>query len=416
MRALGYGWSGCLDDTEIFIHNCQVCCTAKGTRSPLTAPRVYSNARTKPWAAVHADVMSIPDDAGGIHSAYVVVDRFTSFVVATPMERNTADEAAEAFKAVTAILGNPGTLSTDNGPETQAALARLAEERGIKHIRSVPLHSEGNGIAERTIRSLRAIMRAGLKETEFPTPVSWRDMVREAAYTHNIRVCARLGITPAEAFLGRSIHLAPPMVPVTDPVEPGSRQEASQQEVAEAVDRIKEKMKQNERRNEEMAKKDLEKRHAKVKAFADEHGRPKVLQAGDWAIVQHKSRHKINHPGSWPPRKIAAAHDGTYTLYHLDQTHVDKTRKYKITELKQYLGEPPEPLFFVEDVCGSRVEWNKGKQEVRVQIKWKGFSEASSRTWEPAQSIRESIPKEYLKKFDMLVADAEKKMSKKYRV
>lgn len=405
LRALGYGWPGMLDDVGQHIHNCPTCLTAKhSNRKPLSAPRSYTNGKVAPWVSVHCDVMHIPGPtAAEPRYAYVFADRFSSFLIAEPLMQNTAAETARVFKTVTAILGNPSVIVTDNGPETEGAFHALLENRGIRHDRSTALHKQGNGIAERAIRSLRNIMRTGIGEND-QFGEDWVDHLHNAAYQYNIRLNKRIGLSPAQAFLGRSINLAPPVLPATlnAPVHDENTLE-DLESIAEAIERVKRKMAEDHERHERIVADDTVRRYKTMAKFVKKHGEQPVLEVGNFVSILATNRHKVQHPATWPPRKIAAANDGTYTLYKIDQLTVDRSRKYKIDQLKVWKGEPPAPLFIVHDVIAAKVVQEAGKKVVRVLIAWKDYPKASDRSWEPVDTIRHSIPAALTRKFEQLI-------------
>jgi transposase InsO family protein len=406
LRALGYGWSGMFDDVGQHIHNCPTCLTAKhSNRKPLSAPRSYTNGKVAPWVSVHCDVMHIPGPtAAEPRYAYVIADRFSSFLIAEPLAQNTAAETAKVFKSMTAVLGNPSVVVTDNGPETEGAFHALLENRGIRHDRSTALHKQGNGIAERAIRSLRSIMRTGIGEND-QFGQDWVDHLHDAAYHYNIRLNKRIGLTPAQAFLGRSINLAPPIIPASLNAPKHDEDTLEDLEsVAEAIERVKRKMAEDHERHERIVADDAIRRSKTIAKFIEKHGEQPVLKVGDFVSILATNRHKTQHPGTWPPRKIAAANDGTYTLYKMDQHTVERSRKYKIDQLKIWKGEPPAPLFVVRDVIAAKVTQEAGKKVVRVLIAWKDYPKASDRSWEPVETIRSSIPNAIMRKFERLTA------------
>jgi hypothetical protein len=405
IRALGFGWAGMLDDIARHVHNCRVCLTSKHSKKPLTAPRTYTNGKAAPWVSIHCDVMQIPGASPDQpRYVYVIADRFSTFLIAVPLERNTAAETARVFKSVTAILGNPSVVVTDNGPETEADFAALLQARGIRHDRSTALFKQGNGLCERAVRSIRNIMRVGIGENDVFGD-DWLDHVQRATYCYNIRLNKRIGMAPATAFLGRDINLAPPIIPASLNAPkhvPGTLEDM--ESVAEAIERIKAKMEDDRLRHERIVLDDIERRNKKVAKFHKDHAKPVIFKEGDFVSILATNRHKTQHPATYPPRRVAVANDGTYTLYKMDQEHIDKSRKYKAEQLKAWKGDPPPPLFNVRDVVAAKVTEEGGKRVVRVLIAWKDYHRISDRSWERSEEIRPSIPQGLMRKFERLTA------------
>ena len=69
-------------------------------------------------------------------------------------------------KSIFARHGIPATVISDNGPQySSAAYAQFASEYGFSHITSSPLYPQGNGEAERAVRTIKEL----LGKKEIPT-------------------------------------------------------------------------------------------------------------------------------------------------------------------------------------------------------------------------------------------------------
>jgi hypothetical protein len=247
-------------------------------------------------------------------------------------------------------------------------------------------------------------MRTGVGEDDV-FGADWVDHLQNAAYAYNIRLNKRIGMPPATAFLGRAIDLAPPILPASlnaPDRDTGESDDAG--EVSAAIDRIKVKIQEDKERHEQIVFDDIERRAEKIKKFRAKHGEQRVLKEGDFVSVLATNRHKVQHPATWPPRKIAVASDGTYTLYKADQHHIDRKRKYKIEQLKLWKGDAPEPIFYVQDVIAAKVTKEASGPVVRVLIAWRDYPHAADRSWEPAEVIRSSIPARLMAKFERFTA------------
>jgi Reverse transcriptase (RNA-dependent DNA polymerase) len=93
-------------------------------------------------------------------------------------------------------------LFTDRGGEyVGSVLASWCASKGIVHEFSVPRTPEQNGKAERLNQTLNNIMRSLLFQYDTYAPL-WGHAMVYAARIYNVTMCARLGMTRYEAFLG----------------------------------------------------------------------------------------------------------------------------------------------------------------------------------------------------------------------
>ena len=94
------------------------------------------------------------------HSYVAVVDYLTKWPVVRQMDRVRSGSLIGVLEEVFAEYGIPRRIVSDNGPQfTGVVFTSFMAEQGIEHRTSSPLHSSGNGQVERTIGTIKAMMR-----------------------------------------------------------------------------------------------------------------------------------------------------------------------------------------------------------------------------------------------------------------
>ena len=74
------------------------------------------------------------------------------------MTSTTASNVITALKAIFARHGIPVVLMSDNGPQFNCKeMKEFAEAYNFKHVTSSPLYPQSNGLAERSVRTVRAV-------------------------------------------------------------------------------------------------------------------------------------------------------------------------------------------------------------------------------------------------------------------
>ena len=104
----------------------------------------------------------------------------------------------------------PGTslyLLTDQGSNVDGALMKqICNLLGIEKRRSSAYHSQGNGFAERNIRTVKDMFRAVLLQRRLPQS-RWRSILPELVFALNASISKATKCVPYEVVFGRSVIL-----------------------------------------------------------------------------------------------------------------------------------------------------------------------------------------------------------------
>lgn len=114
-----------------------------------------------------------PADEDGHTYLAVAVDCLSKWVEATPLKSKHAFRTAEwFFSEVVARWSKPDWVRTDHGTEWAGSFSKQLRMLGIKHLKNTVGNSKANGQAERTIRTLKDIMR---REMAIEPDTYWSD-------------------------------------------------------------------------------------------------------------------------------------------------------------------------------------------------------------------------------------------------
>ena len=177
-------------DLSLFT-NCPSC--ALGNSKKATAPSKSSTRSTLFGFRLHADTTGVirPATASGYKRILVVVDDATRWVFIRLLKTASMVETAAALRSILIeVAGDAKVLRTqvlrsDNGTEfCNRVVSALLVEAGIRHERTCPDTSHQNGVAERYIGKLVALVRVMLADARLH-PSFWGEASMAAAHISN---------------------------------------------------------------------------------------------------------------------------------------------------------------------------------------------------------------------------------------
>ena len=115
------------------------------------------------------------------------------------MNSTTTTKTLEVLRQIFSAYGLPEQLVTDNGPQfTSEEFSVFVKCNGIKHIRTVPYHPSSNGLAERSVQSLKTTKHSGQ---------SWSSRVSSFLLSYRSVPHATTGVAPCTLFLHRRVRI-----------------------------------------------------------------------------------------------------------------------------------------------------------------------------------------------------------------
>ncbi|KAK7093532.1 hypothetical protein V1264_007265 [Littorina saxatilis] len=148
-------WHGLSHDIETFVKTCKTC--LKHQKSQPHEELLQHEIPERPWHTVGTDIMTMDG------SDYIVVCDYYSKM---PFVRRTATAGQTTSTGIISALsqlfgeqGVPEKLVSDNGkPYISTEFQRFRKEWGFQHTTSSPRYPRSNGLAERTVQTVKNIM------------------------------------------------------------------------------------------------------------------------------------------------------------------------------------------------------------------------------------------------------------------
>lgn len=146
-------WPGMNRDIDELTGSCSVCLSVRrnNTKETMISHEIPDNV----WEKVGFDLFTL----NGVE--YLIgIDYYSKFVEINKMNITTAYGVIEEMKNIFARQGIPKTVFTDNGPQFSCAeFRRFARDYNFCHITSSPRHAQSNGLVERTVQTVKNILK-----------------------------------------------------------------------------------------------------------------------------------------------------------------------------------------------------------------------------------------------------------------
>ncbi|UYV77245.1 K02A2.6-like, partial [Cordylochernes scorpioides] len=154
-------WPGMYKEIEELINNCSIC--QQTSRANLKEPLLPHQAPEYPWQKVGIDIFQIES------SKYLlIVDYFSKYPEIYQLQDMTTDTIIRRLKRTFSNFGIPETLVSDNGsPFFSKEFQNFTRTWNIVHVTSSPYHAQSNGMVERTVQTLKKLIkRCGEESTD----------------------------------------------------------------------------------------------------------------------------------------------------------------------------------------------------------------------------------------------------------
>ena len=144
-------WPGVSKEIEQFIKSCPTCVKAS---TPHKEPMMYSALPNYPWERVGSALFELK---GATY--LLVVDYFFRFIEIQKLSTTNSKSVILALKAIFSRHGVLVTFVSDNGPHNASwEMQEFAESYGFKHITSSPHFPQSNGMAERSVKTVKSLL------------------------------------------------------------------------------------------------------------------------------------------------------------------------------------------------------------------------------------------------------------------
>ncbi|UYV61276.1 K02A2.6-like [Cordylochernes scorpioides] len=155
-------WPGMNKEIEELINNCSI--YQQTSRANLKEPMLPHQAPEYPWQKVGIDIFQIES------SKYLlIVDYFSKYPEIYQLQDMTTDTIIRRLKRTFSNFGIPETLVSDNGPPFfSKEFQNFTRTWNIDHVTSSPYHAQSNGMVERTVQTLKKLIKRCREESTDP--------------------------------------------------------------------------------------------------------------------------------------------------------------------------------------------------------------------------------------------------------
>ncbi|KAK3746542.1 hypothetical protein QZH41_005600 [Actinostola sp. cb2023] len=193
--ARSYVWWPLMDrDIEAVVKQC-VNCQVHG-KSPAVAPLHPWEWPGEPWKRLHMDYVG--PFMGKM--LFIVVDAHSKWVEAEIMNSTTSSATISKLRSMFATHGLPEVLVSDNASNfVSSEMEKFLSQNGVVHITSAPYHPSTNGLAERTVQTIKE----GLKKMSGET---METKLQRVLFNYRITPHSTTEKSPAEMLMGRKLR------------------------------------------------------------------------------------------------------------------------------------------------------------------------------------------------------------------
>ena len=201
-------WQGLRKDVSAWVSSCIDCQRSKVHRH-IKAPLGEFTVPERRFDHVNVDLVGPLPSSHRFTYLFTMVVRMTRWPEAVPLSSTLASDVARAFIGTwVARFGTPSDLSSDRGSQFTSELWNaVAEGLGVKLHRTTAYHPQANGLCERFHRSMKAALRASLKDGDWVDRLPWVMLGLRCAPKEDLRSSS------AELVYGQALRVPGNFIP-----------------------------------------------------------------------------------------------------------------------------------------------------------------------------------------------------------
>ena len=341
--AENYLWTGMHTYIEDFCAHCETCLENKGGKPTKEPLQPYSLDDLTPRNVIAFDVATLPWATHQHRYFLVIVDLFSKYCEAVPMKNQVAETIEKSLlDSWIHRHGKPKIAVSDQAKNVDGKVVTdLCDKLGIEKRHSSPYHPEGNGQAERSVQSLKTLVRCVMAEEELPK-YAWPSILQKATFMHNASVNASTKHSPHELMYG------------TQPtfISPRCSPSLQQPEAVNVDDHVEETKVSIEQKWTDAAEEMVRSKN-QYKTQHDSKGvvKPKDIKVGDLVYIKNHARKSSLDPLYKGPYEVLAVGSHTVTVQsqHRGRTTVHKNNLKASQKTDVIVLPPSEPAEEPED-------------------------------------------------------------------
>ena len=159
-----------------------------------------------PWDILSIDVMG-PFISSKKGERYIlsIIDYFSKYLILVPLRDHTATTVTRAlYERVVGYFGCPRKILSDRGTAFTGRIWGELMNLGVQQVLTSPYYPQGNGIVERSHRTIHNLLRAHLSSHE---DEDWVDLLPGVMLTFNEMAQDQHGFTASQILWGQGMNL-----------------------------------------------------------------------------------------------------------------------------------------------------------------------------------------------------------------
>ncbi len=195
-------WPNMKDDVKQFLRSCEEC--ARFSRIPPSFKSSGYILANRPFNHLEIDLcLSFPTSFNNFTALLIVIDLFSSFTFAIPIEDKQASTVAKHLFTLFSIFGWPEKLSSDNGTEfTGSVIVELNKLLSIDQRHAVAWNPSASGAVEKAVGIVSAVIQKLLRGTT----IFWPLYCPSAMSYINSRIHSVTKTSPFEIMFNRKFR------------------------------------------------------------------------------------------------------------------------------------------------------------------------------------------------------------------
>jgi len=194
--AAHYWWPALFQSVVEAVRSCAACDlekAAKPARYPVLQPLPI-----RPFFTRLSFDLAGPFDDGRYF--LVCVEHCSRMVELVPLPNKSARTTADAAAAIFGRFGAVAEVLTDQGPEWSGEFAELLREFGVDHRRTTGYHPQANGLTERCVQTVKALLTRALADSP---RADWASLLPRIQLAYNTTPQVGTGMAPYLLLYGR---------------------------------------------------------------------------------------------------------------------------------------------------------------------------------------------------------------------
>ena len=163
---------------------------------------------TEVFQLICTDLAEMPRSKSGHKYFMVIVDHYSKWAQAYALKDKEASSIASCLEKIflPGLHTMPQQMLSDNGGEFKnRTVARVLEKYSIKQIFAPAKYPQNNGLAERTIGTIKSLLRTSGNHGE-----DWEQLLPSTVITYNNTYHDTIERCPAEVLFGRTVRITLP--------------------------------------------------------------------------------------------------------------------------------------------------------------------------------------------------------------